>query len=94
MKSPNPKFSQLSKIEEDTLIARLEATRQTISHAGEKGRALESDVAALIMSFLPSEYGISTGFIAYHTDNGIELFTQLDLIKCKWGRRFQNDFSR
>lgn len=76
----NPNFSKLSKIEEDSLIARLEATRQTISHAGEKGRALESEVGTLIKSFLPNEYGLSTGFIAYHTDNGVDLSTQLDLI--------------
>ena len=80
MKSSNPSFSQLSKIEEDALIARLEAIRQTISHAGEKGRALESEVAALISSFLPSEYGISTGFIAYRLDDVIKLSPQLDLI--------------
>lgn len=80
MKNLNPKFSQLSKIEEEALMARLKAIRQTISHAGEKGRALESEVAALIKSFLPSEYGISTGFIAYRTHDVIELSTQLDLI--------------
>ena len=80
MKSSNPNFSQLSKIEEDALIARLEAIRQTISHAGEKGRALESEVAALICSFLPSEYGISTGFVAYRINDVIELSPQLDLI--------------
>ena len=80
MKNNNPSFSQLSKIEEDALIARLEATRQTISHAGEKGRALESEISALIRSFLPAEYGISTGFIVYHADNGVNLSSQLDLI--------------
>lgn len=80
MKRSNPNFSQLSNIEEDALIARLEAIRQTISHAGEKGRALESEVAALISSFLPREYGISTGFIAYRAKNVIELSPQLDVI--------------
>lgn len=80
MKRSNPNFSQLSNIEEGSLIARLEAIRQTISHAGEKGRALESEVAALISSFLPREYGISTGFIAYRANNVIELTPQLDVI--------------
>jgi len=76
----NPNFSKLSKIEEDSLVARLDAIRQTISHAGEKGRALESEVGILIKSFLPNEYGVSTGFIAYHTSAGVGLSTQLDLI--------------
>jgi len=76
----SPKFSELSKIEEDALLSRLEAVRKTISHAGEKGRALESEVIKLLRAFLPAEYGLSTGFVVYHTTEGIRLSPQLDVI--------------
>ena len=75
-----PNFSDLRQIEEKAILARLEAVRKTISHAGEKGRALESEVTKLLSTFLPKEYGLSTGFVAYHTSSGIELSSQLDII--------------
>jgi len=76
-----PDFAQLSKIEEEALFAKLEAVRKTIAHAGEKGRALEYEVIQLLSSFLPSEYGLSTGFIAYSTpESVIKLSSQLDII--------------
>lgn len=80
MSDSTPSFGALHKIEERLLVAKLQAARQAISHAGEKGRALESEVSSLIRSFLPSEYGISTGFIVYHTDSGPKLSSQLDII--------------
>ena len=59
MSRSTPEFSDLSKIEEELLVAKLHAARKAISHAGEKGRALESEVLNLIRSFLPIEYGLS-----------------------------------
>jgi len=73
-------YSEFTSIERKTLAARLDAIRAVVKHAGEKGRALEHEVSSLLRDFLPNEYGISTGFIAYHTDNGPELSSQLDII--------------
>jgi hypothetical protein len=76
-----PDFSKLSALEEDVLAARLEAVRASISHGGEKGRALEFDVRQLLRGLLPPEYGLTTGFIASTTASGtIELSSQLDII--------------
>ena len=75
-----PNFSTLTRLEEAALGARLEAVRATISHGGEKGRALERDVILLLRELLPAEYGLSTGFIAYHADDTVKLSPQLDVI--------------
>ena len=60
-------YSNFVSIEQEALAARLSLTRAVLKHAGEKGRALEHEVASLLRTFLPNEYGISTGFIAYHS---------------------------
>lgn len=75
-----PQFASLSKIEEVSLLARLDAIRKIINHAGEKGRSLETEVCNLLKTFLPSEYGLSTGFIAYHSSEGVKLSPQLDIV--------------
>jgi hypothetical protein len=76
-----PDFSKLSSLEEDVLAARLEAVRASISHSGEKGRALEFDVRQLLRGILPPEYGLTTGFIAATSPEGtITLSPQLDII--------------
>jgi hypothetical protein len=75
-----PSFLALSKIEEDLLVSRLDAARKAISHAGEKGRSLEAEVMALLRSFLPEEYGLTTGFVVYHAQTGPTLSPQLDII--------------
>lgn len=75
-----PKFSDLSKNEEKLLVEKLQAIRNVISHPGEKGRVLESEVLNLVRDLLPSEYGVSTGFVAYHTPEGIKVSSQLDII--------------
>lgn len=75
-----PKFAELNKIEEELLVAKLKAARMAIVHAGEKGRALEFEVRTLLRSILPAEYGLSTGFVVYHTDSGPRLSSQLDII--------------
>jgi hypothetical protein len=76
----SPQFSELNKIEEELLVAKLQAARASILHAGEKGRALEYEVRTLLRSILPAEYGLSTGFVVYHTDEGPRLSSQLDVI--------------
>lgn len=80
MKDFHPNFLALSKIEEDLLVSRLDAARKAISHAGEKGRSLEAEVTTLLRSFLPEEYGLTTGFIVYHAQTGPTLSPQLDII--------------
>jgi len=76
-----PNFKEFVDIEQQGLRARLDAVRAAISHAGEKGRALEADVQKLLRSFLPAEYGLSTGFIASRTPDGnVEISKQLDII--------------
>jgi hypothetical protein len=78
--SESPKFTDLNQIEENLLVAKLKAARSAIVHAGEKGRALEHVVTMLLRSFLPAEYGLSTGFIVFHTPEGPKLTRQLDVI--------------
>lgn len=80
MENKDIDYSKFTRIEKDALEARLESIRSVLQHAGEKGRALEHEVASLIRSFLPNEYGLSTGFIAYHDNNGTKLSSQLDIL--------------
>lgn len=80
MSDEPPKFTDLNRIEENLLVAKLEAARSAIVHAGEKGRALEHAVTTLLRSFLPAEYGLSTGFIVFHSPEGPKLTRQLDVI--------------
>lgn len=80
MQENPPRFADLNQIEEALLVAKLRAARATISHPGEKGRSLEHVVTTLLRSFLPKEYGLSTGFVVYHTPDGPRLSTQLDII--------------
>jgi hypothetical protein len=80
MPNPAPKFSDLTKIEEEILVAKLKAVRSALLHAPEKGRALENAVLNLVRGFLPSEYGLSTGFVVYHSPEGPKLSSQLDII--------------
>lgn len=80
LKHSPPEFAALTKIEEELLGARLQAVRKALSHSGEKGRTLEHAVTTLIRSFLPVEYGLSTGFVVYHQGENIKLSPQLDII--------------
>ena len=75
-----PQFFELNDIEERLLLAKLEAVRAAIVHASEKGRALENGVRTLLRSLLPAEYGLSTGFVVFHTADGPRLSSQLDII--------------
>jgi len=76
----SPNFLELSRAEESVLIARLQQTRAVLKHPGEKGKNLEGEVAGLLKTFLPSEYGISSGFIVYEESSEIRLSKQLDII--------------
>jgi len=73
-------YSNFVSIEQDALAARLSSIRAVLKHAGEKGRALEYEIASLLRTFLPKEYGISSGFIAYHAEEGPKLSSQLDIV--------------
>lgn len=75
-----PNFNELNKYEEQRLNSHLQTLRAVISHSGEKGRSLEHEVIQFLKEILPSEYGISTGFIVYEKDKNIQLSKQLDVI--------------
>lgn len=75
-----PDFLALSKIEEQFLVKKLDAIRAAIEHAGEKGRSLEAEAISFLRTFLPAEYGLSTGFIVFQDENGTRLSSQLDVI--------------
>jgi len=75
-----PDFLALSKIEEKLLVSKLDAIRAAIEHAGEKGRSLEGETISFLRTFLPSEYGLSTGFVVFQGPNGTQLSSQLDII--------------
>jgi len=75
-----PDFASLSHIEENLLVAKLEAIRKSIAHAGEKGRFLERAVWHLLRDLLPSEYGLGTGFVVWLSPTGPQLSRQLDII--------------
>ena len=73
-------FTRFTEIENEVLNSRLQSIRAVVEHSGEKGRALENTVASFIRSFLPKEYGVSTGFIAYCKNQRVNLSSQLDII--------------
>jgi plasmid stability protein len=75
-----PRFDKIVSLDEEALRARLEVVRAALTHASEKGRSLEAATTDVLRSMLPSEYGLSTGFIASHGTEGAELSTQLDVI--------------
>lgn len=81
--SMKDRIPQYFKAEEEVLNARLKCIRAAINHSGEKGRSVEHYIMELIRDFLPSEYGLDTGFIMYHTsieDNKIDISSQIDII--------------
>ena len=80
MKPKRPSFSKISLIEERGLLDKLQLARELISHPAEKGRSLEEEVAAILRTILPPEYGVGTGFVVFHGKQGPELSTQLDII--------------
>jgi hypothetical protein len=77
-----PSFAALARAEQQLLEQRLVATRAVLAHAGEKGRSLEASVQSLLRSFLPAEYGLTTGFVACRPPDEREvlLSSQLDVI--------------
>ncbi len=64
----DPEFDEFYSAEEDILRSKLRGIRATISHSGEKGRSVEVATMAMLRDFLPGEYGLSTGFVAYHDE--------------------------
>jgi hypothetical protein len=63
---------EFTKAEENVLSSRLNAIRASISHPGEKDESVEMEIMQFIRGFLPSEYGVGTGFIAYHAKQSVE----------------------
>ena len=62
----HPDINTFSEAEAEILSARVKGVRAAVDHAGEKGRSNEISVLGLLWQYLPAEYGLSTGFIAYH----------------------------
>ena len=75
-----PSLSEFYDKEEEQLGAKLEGLRLVLSHAGEKGRALEYTVIDFFRNMLPAEYGLTCGFIASSDESGITLSPQLDIV--------------
>jgi hypothetical protein len=75
-----PNFGKVSQRQEKALRDQLLAARELITHGPEKGRSLEGEVAAVVRAMLPAEYGVGTGFVAYHDEDGPKLSSQLDVI--------------
>lgn len=80
MTTKKPEFNEINQLQEKALHDKLVAARKLISHGPEQGRSLEGEVAAVIREILPAEYGVGTGFIVYHGDEGPQLSPQLDII--------------
>jgi hypothetical protein len=80
MQAKSPDFIAVSSLEEQLLYQKLDTVRLVLSHAGEKGRSLEAEARDFLRDVLPAEYGLTTGFIAYHGENGPLLTSQLDLV--------------
>lgn len=78
----NSSILKYTKAEENVLRARLDAIRAAIppQHRADKGRSVEIAIHRFLREILPNEYGITTGFIAYHSSNCIKenIVTTLD----------------
>ncbi len=74
MESFNSNLLKFTTEEENILRARLQAIRVAIppEHPSDKGRSVELAVYKFFRDILPNEYGLTTGFIAYHTNDCIE----------------------
>ncbi len=68
----DPEIDEFYSAEESILYSKLKGIRAAISHAGEKGRSIETAALRILRDFLPSEYGLSTGFIMYHDEDCIK----------------------
>lgn len=70
----NDKIQAYTEAEEKLLRARLDAIRAAIPPANrsEKGRSVELAVEKFFRELLPGEYGLTTGFIAYHSAECIQ----------------------
>lgn len=88
----NPDLLKYSECEKEILLAKLKALRATVKHPSEKGKSIEYEIMEYLRGILPNEYGLSTGFIAYHNESCIKgkkyvkendkinISTQLDII--------------
>ena len=65
----HPDINTFYEAEAEILSARVKGVRAAVDHAGEKGRSNEISVSGLLRQYLPAEYGLSTGFVAYHDLN-------------------------
>lgn len=72
----------MTRLSEEALTARLKTVRAAITHAGEKGSALEAAASKVVRDILPAEYGVGRGFVAHRTATStkVELSPQFDLV--------------
>jgi hypothetical protein len=65
----NERLLRFTTAEEEILEAKLKGVRTAIDHPAEKGKAVETQIRQLIRDLLPTEYGVTTGFIAFHDNS-------------------------
>lgn len=80
MTGNRPQFNEINQLQEKALFDKLLAARKLVAHGPEQGRSLEAEVIAALREILPAEYGVGTGFVVYHGDQGPVLSSQLDVI--------------
>jgi hypothetical protein len=67
-----PNFTECVSREQEILNSQLALIRSAIMHPGEKGGAVEDLIRTFLRDMLPHEYGIGSGFIAYHDPKCIQ----------------------
>ncbi|MFC1669610.1 DUF6602 domain-containing protein [Spirochaetota bacterium] len=73
-------FKDFAEIEMNMLTSKLKTMSKVMPFSSVKGKVLEDDVLQLLRSFLPNEYGLGSGFIAYIDNNKVKISDQLDII--------------
>jgi hypothetical protein len=77
------RFADLERAEARILSEKLTVVRSALDHTGEKGASLEGFVRRLLRTWLPQEYGITSGFILFPPEKPNDeptLSPQLDII--------------
>lgn len=63
MPPPDQRLARLLDAYNDSALAALDAVKFTVSHPGENGRARERILADYLQQFIPTAYGVDTGFV-------------------------------
>src|SRR2546425_798666 len=85
-----PKGAELLRAAAKVLRADFQRIRQSIPHAGEKGRETEGLLIEFLNDHLPKRYSAPRGFVV-DTDGGVSpqtdviIYDRLDALTCKGG---------